>query len=91
MHRYSDLSALAAVLSRRTLTRMSKALSLKQPSSNVPLSLCTCCRHYPGAASERITAHLPTVGAQIQAYVGRLVTVVLIYKALVAGAAKSPS
>ena len=85
MHRYSDLSALAAVLSWRTLTRMSKALSLKQPS------LCTCCRHYPGAPSERITSHLPTVGAQIQAYVGRLVTVVLIYKALVAGAAKSPS
>ena len=91
MHRYSDLSALAAVLSWRTLTRMSKALSLKQPSSNAPLSLCTCCRHYPGAQSERNTSHLPTVGAQIQAYVGRLVTVVLIYKALVAGAAKSQS
>ena len=36
-------------------------------------------------------ATTPAVGAQIQAYVGRLVTVVLIYEALVAGAAKSAS
>ena len=91
MHRYSDLSALAAVLSRRTLTRMSKALSLKQPSSNASAFLVHMLPPLPGAPSERNTSHLPTVGAQIQAYVGRLVTVVLIYKALVAGAAKSLS
>ena len=83
MHRYSDLSALAAVLSWRTLTRMSKALSL----SNL-----LCVHAAATTPAHRLTSsHLPTVGAQIQAYVGRLVTVVLIYKALVAGAAKSPS
>ena len=84
MHRYSDLSALAAVLSWRTLTRMSKALSL----SNL---LCVHAAATTPAHRLNVPSHLPTVGAQIQAYVGRLVTVVLIYKALVAGAAKSPS